>query len=148
LTEKSQDDFLAELSRITRPGGILFLTVHGAQALKRARSEQAIRNMLDMDDTRFKKAREALDQNKHGFVLQYGHLTTTPEKVSYAPRAILRRIHQRIIKKTISTPFEYGIAFHTEAYIREHWSKWFHILDYRHGAIHQFQDIVVLSPKK
>jgi ubiquinone/menaquinone biosynthesis C-methylase UbiE len=148
LTEKSQDDFLAELSRVTRPGGILFLTVHGAQALKRACCEQPIRDMLDMDEARFKKARDAFAQNKHGFVLQFGHLTTKPEKASYAPGAILRRISQRFAKKTINTPFEYGITFHPETYIREHWNKWFNILDYHHGAIHQFQDIVVLSPKR
>ena len=148
LTEKSQDDFLAELFRVTRPGGILFLTVHGAQALKRACCEQPIRAMLDMDETRFKRAQEAFAQNKHGFVLQFGHLTTTPEKISYSPGAILRQIRNWFIKKPKNTPFEYGIAFHSETYIRQHWIKWFDILDYRHGAIHQFQDIVVLSPKK
>jgi ubiquinone/menaquinone biosynthesis C-methylase UbiE len=148
LTEKSQDDFLAELSRVTRPGGMLFLTVHGAQALKRACREQPIRDMLDMDEARFKKARDAFAQNKHGFVLQFGHLTTKPEKGSYAPGAILGRISRRFAKKTVNTPFEYGITFHPETYIREHWNKWFDILDYRHGAIHQFQDIVVLSPKR
>lgn len=148
LTEKSQDDFLEELFRVTRPGGLLFLTVHGAQALKRACCEQPIRDMLDMDEVRFKKAQEAFAQNRHGFILQFGHLTTTSEKVSYSLGAIFRQIRNWFIKKPINTPFEYGIAFHSEPYIREHWSKWFDILDYRHGAIHQFQDIVVLSPKK
>lgn len=148
LTEKSQDDFLAELFRITRPGGVLFLTVHGAQALKRACCEQPIRDMLDMDEERFKKAQEAFAQNKHGFVLQFGHLTTTPQKMSYSSGAILRKIRNSFRKKIINTPFEYGIAFHSETYIREHWSKWFDIIDYRHGGIHQFQDIVVLAPKK
>jgi hypothetical protein len=103
--------------------------------------------MLDMDEIRFRKAQEAFGRNKHGFVLQFGHLTTKPEKVSYAPGAILHRIRESFTKKTISA-YEYGIAFHPESYIREHWSKWFNILDYRHGAIHEFQDIVVLSPKK
>ncbi|SEG17738.1 Methyltransferase domain-containing protein [Nitrosospira multiformis ATCC 25196] len=148
LTENSQDDFLAELFRVTRPGGTLFLTVHGAQALKRACHEQPIRHMLDMDEGRFRKAQQAFNQNKHGFVLQFGHLTTKPEKAFYTPRAIFRRIRDSFSRKTINMPFEYGIAFHPESYIREHWSKWFDILDYRHGAIHQFQDIVVLSPKK
>jgi SAM-dependent methyltransferase len=148
LTERSQDDFLAELFRVTRPGGILFLTVHGAQALRRACCEQPIRDMLDMDEARFEKAQEAFSQDEHAFVLQFGHLTTTPEKASYTPGAILRNIRRRFLKKNADAPFEYGITFHSEMYIREHWSKWFNILDYRHGAIHQFQDIVVLSPKK
>lgn len=147
LTEKSQDDFLAELFRVTRPGGVLFLTVHGAQALKRACSEQPIRDMLDMDEEQFKNSQEAFAQNKHGFVLQYGHLTTTPQKMS-SLGAISRKIRNWFSQELISTPFEYGIAFHPETYIREHWSKWFDILDYRHGGIHQFQDIVVLTPRK
>jgi ubiquinone/menaquinone biosynthesis C-methylase UbiE len=144
LTESSQNEFLGELFRVTRPGGRLFLTVHGAQALKRACCEQATADMLDMDEVRFRKAQEAFNQNKHGFVLQH-YLTTKPEKVTYSRRAILRRIGQSF---AVSSSFEYGIAFHPESYIREHWSKWFNILDYRDGAIHQFQDIVVLSPKK
>lgn len=148
LTESSQDDFLSELFRVTRPGGTSFLTVHGAQALKRACCEPSIRNMLDMDEIRFRKPQEAFGRNKHGLVLQFGHLTTRPEKLSYAPSAIFRRIRDLFAKKIINTPFEYGVAFHPESYIREHWSNWFNVLDYRHGTIHQFQDIVVLSPKK
>ena len=46
----------------------------------------------------------------------------------------------------INEPFEYGSTFIPETYIRNHWRKWIEIIDYRHGAIHSFQDIVVLSP--
>jgi len=46
LTEKSQDDFLAELSRITSSDGYLFLTVHGSRAMERAKSEKMIWDMI------------------------------------------------------------------------------------------------------
>jgi SAM-dependent methyltransferase len=148
LTEKSQDEFLAELFRVTRPGGILFLTVHGAQALDRACREQRIRDMLNMDELRFKKAREAFARNEHGFVLQFGHLTTRPDDTPNLPGRIAQRLLSPAGAKRSDTSFEYGIAFHPESYLRDHWSKWFDVLDYRHGAIHQFQDVVVLAPRK
>ena len=148
LTESSQNEFLVELFRVTRPGGTLFLTVHGAQALNKVRSEQAIQEMLDVDEVLLRQAQAAFNRNDHGFVLQFGHLTTKREKVSYSPGAIFRRIRKSFSRIRLNASFEYGIAFHPESYIREHWSKWFNILDYRYGAIHQFQDLVVLSPKK
>ncbi len=45
MSEHSQDEFLTELHRITRRGGLLFLTIHGEQALKRACSEPDVRRM-------------------------------------------------------------------------------------------------------
>lgn len=131
LNEKSQDEFLSELHRVCRPGGYLFLTVHGEQALSRAINEKSIRDMISVDEDRFQKARSEFAKGRHAFILQHGHLTTTDGKHSL-----------------INEPFEYGITFIPEQYVRAHWSRWFDVLDYRHGAIHSFQDIVVLAPKK
>lgn len=125
LNEKSQDEFLSELHRVCRPGGYLFLTVHGEQALSRAINEKRIREMISVDEDGFQNARSAFAEGRHAFIPQEGHL-----------------------KKLINEPFEYGITFIPEQYIMAHWSRWFDIKDYRHGAIHKFQDIVVLTPKK
>jgi SAM-dependent methyltransferase len=127
LTEQSQDQFLSELHRVCMPEGRLFLTVHGKRALERALNEPGIRAMLDMDDHRFKLALQAFSENRHGFILQFGHLTTIDKA---------REL------------FEYGIAFIPEKYLRARWGKWFDIIAYHHGGIHDFQDIVVLKPKK
>ena len=143
LTENSQNQFLSELFRVCRPGGLLFLSVHGKRALDRAINEPEIRAMLDMSEERFQYARNEFLENRHAFVLQFGHLTTVPEKAS--PMERLRRF---AIKKKIDEPFQYGVTFIPEDYLRSHWNKWFDIVDYRHAAIHDFQDIVVLSPKK
>ncbi|MGH8028883.1 MAG: class I SAM-dependent methyltransferase [Arenimonas sp.] len=135
LTEASQDAFLAELARISRPDGLLFLTTHGDRALARALAEPDIRAMLDVDDVAFARARADFAAGRHAFVLQPGvHLTTL--------------VDDRLLTgKTIAEPYEYGIALFPEAYVRSHWSRWFEIVDYRSGAIHDFQDIVVLRPR-
>jgi len=145
LTERSQDQFLAELHRVCRPEGRLFLTVHGQRALHRALHEAPIRSMLCMDDERFQRAQQDFNENRHAFVLQYGHLTTGLDRPS-----AFERMKNFVFgtKKMVAERFEYGITFVPEDYLRTHWGQWFDIIDYRHGGIHDFQDIVVLKPKK
>ena len=145
LTEKSQDQFLSELHRVCSPEGRLFLTVHGMRALERAVNEPTIRAMLNMDEQRFEQARQAFAYNRHAFILQFGHLTTRQENASEQERL---RDSQSGLKKMVKEPFEYGITFVPEEYLRSHWGKWFDIVDYHHGGIHDFQDIVMLKPKK
>lgn len=132
LNENSQDGFLSELRRITQKGGYLFLTVHGERALSRAISEPQIRSMLDVRDDLFEDAQRKFAQGRHAFILQQGHLTTTEGEKN----------------KAVSEPFEYGITFIPESYIKKHWSKYFNILSIHYGGIHDFQDIVVLTPAK
>jgi SAM-dependent methyltransferase len=135
LTESSQDQFLQELNRVCRPGGKLFLTIHGKRALERAVSEPRIKEMLWVDEDLFQSAIKKFADGQYGFILQQGHLTTTgANKLSE--------------KEILSEPYDYGIAFIPETYLHNHWTQWFNIIDYRVGAIHDFQDIVVLEPKK
>jgi ubiquinone/menaquinone biosynthesis C-methylase UbiE len=145
LTEKSQDQFLSELQRVCMPEGRLFLTVHGKRALERALNEPTILAMLAMDSHRFERAQQEFAENRHAFVLQFGHLTTKHENASERERI---RDTQSGLKKMVEEPFEYGITFVPEEYLRSHWGKWFDIVDYYYGGIHDFQDIVVLKPKK
>jgi SAM-dependent methyltransferase len=135
LNETNQDMFLQDLARVCKPEGLLFLTIHGQRAMTRALTEPKIRSLLDMPDELFEQARGKFERDELAFVLQHGHLTTVIDGVAIAG-------------KVISDPFEYGITFMSEAYVRAHWSQWFEIVDYRSGGIHDFQDIVVLRPKK
>jgi len=135
LNESSQDEFLQELARMCRSDGLLFLTVHGQRALDRAVSEPVIRDMLSVPEESFQRARAEFANGRHAFILQQGHLTTIGK-------------HDTLANSLISEPFEYGITFIPKRHIDERWSKWFHVLDYRSGAIHDFQDIVVLRPRK
>lgn len=138
LNEYSQDQFLQELARVCRPDGLLFLTIHGSRALDRTISEPAIRDMLDMREDLFQAARKDFLAGRHGFVLQQGHLTTVGKPTSKG----------LITEKVISDPFEYGITYIPESYLKTHWTQWFDLVDYRVGALHDFQDIVVLKPRK
>lgn len=136
LTEKSQNEFLQELARLCRPGGVLFLTTHGERALERALTEPGIRAMLEVREDLFQRARQEFARGNHAFIVQReGHLTTIGEQ---GP----------LTGKVITEPFEYGITFIPESYVRTRWTKWFDVLGYRRGGIHDFQDIVVLRPKK
>jgi len=136
LTEATQDAFLAELARVARPDAHLFLTTHGERAMARALTEPAIRAMLNVPDTGFERARAQFDAGRHAFILQPGgHLTTLVDNA-------LRP------GKVIAEPYEYGITLLPERYVRDYWSRWFDVLDYRSGAIHDFQDIVVLRPRQ
>jgi SAM-dependent methyltransferase len=137
LNERSHNEFLAELNRICEPNGYLFLTVHGERALRRAVEEPTIRSLIDVDEDRFRKARDEFSQGKHAFILQYGHLTTRDEVRKLA-----------VADKPITEPFEYGITFIPEAYVRKNWGRWFEVVDYRHGALHDFQNLVVMRPRK
>jgi len=142
LNEKSQDEFLAELYRISARKGHLLLTVHGTRALERALNESQVRSMIAVDEKLFQNACHAFSEGKHAFILQQGHLTSSRQ-------SRLRRILSRVSGQcVINEPFEYGVTFIPESYIRQHWGKWFEIVDYRAGAIHSFQDIVVLKPRK
>jgi SAM-dependent methyltransferase len=135
LTESSQDQFLRELNRVCRPGGRLFLTIHGKRAFERAVSEHRIREMLNVDEDLFRSAVHKFTGGEHAFILQHGHLTTTGSDKLPG-------------KELISEPYDYGITFIPETYLHSHWTRWFDIIDHRAGAIHDFQDIVVMEPKK
>ena len=138
LNEKSSRQFLQELARVCRPDGMLFLTVHGSRALERAISERSIRAMLDVPDDLFEAGRRRFSRGQHAFILQQGHLTTGGKTA-----------FERLLKRCMETDFfEYGISFIPEQYVRNTWSRWFDVIDYRAGALHDFQDIVVLRPKK
>jgi SAM-dependent methyltransferase len=139
LNESSSDQFLKELARVCRSDGTLFLTIHGRRALDRAVSEPKIRAMLDVREDLFQAARQNFAKGRHAFILQQGHLTTVSKTT----------VFERLLKRNSkSESFEYGITFVPENYVRSKWSRWFDVLDYRVGALHDFQDIVVLRPKK
>jgi ubiquinone/menaquinone biosynthesis C-methylase UbiE len=139
LNEKSQNEFLSELFRITKPEGFLFLTIHGDRSLERAKNEIAIYDMLSVDDNLFKIACDNFSKDRYAFILQQGHLT----KNYSCDNAT--NISNKYNKDNF---YEYGISFIPKTYIFRHWSEWFEVLAIHSGAIHDSQDIVILKPKK
>jgi SAM-dependent methyltransferase len=111
--------YLDELKRVTVPGARLMLTVCGLRVIERAEREPWVFQMLAMSPDELARSRDALDRgNGFRFVRQEGHLT--------------------------SETYEYGITFISPSYIEQHWSQYFEIERVVPGAIHDFQDIVVL----
>lgn len=122
LCEADQLIHLADLSRLVRPGGQLFLSVHGQRALARAQEEAKIVDMLSIPSWDIDRARRVFECGSgYSFVVQAGHLTTDEHP--------------------------YGITFISERYIRSVWSRWFEVVRVASGAIHDFQDIVVLKAR-
>jgi SAM-dependent methyltransferase len=119
LDEPTQDLLLAEMARIVRPGGTLLLTTHGERAMQRAIDEDQIYRMLDIDAAGFADAQRTFDAGNIAFIPQRGHLTTAE--------------------------FRYGITFTPDRYVHEHWGRWFDVVKIASGAIHSFQDVVVLT---
>ena len=110
--------YLSEIARIAKPGAVVMITIHGKRALERAESEARIFQMLSVPQQSISETREILNNHGFSFIRQDGHLT--------------------------NSCYDYGITFISKAYIESCWSKMFEILDYRSGAIHDFQDIVVM----
>jgi SAM-dependent methyltransferase len=44
-------------------------------------------------------------------------------------------------------PDWYQVAWHTEAYVRQHWSQWFEVRSYLDGGLNGYQDLVVAVPR-
>jgi SAM-dependent methyltransferase len=119
LNEAEQAFYLAELNRVARPDAHIAITVHGERALKRAIDDRAVLELLGICPTDLDRARVALEAGGgFHFVRQLGHLTTDD--------------------------YDYGITFMARRWIDAVWSEWYTIVDVIPGAIHDFQDLVVL----
>jgi SAM-dependent methyltransferase len=119
LSEPDQTFYLSELYRVTQPGGYLMITVHGKRALDRAMEEATVLELLGIGSNHLTLASAALSKGSgFHFVKQDGHLTTDD--------------------------YEYGITFMSRDWIDTVWSKWYEVLKVVPGAIHDFQDVVVL----
>lgn len=122
FTHMNEEDslfYLRELRRVSRPGATLLLTVHGRRATERAVGEVSIANMLASSPSEIATALRSIQTGGFYFAKQNGHLTTDQ--------------------------YDYGNSFTSEHYIRKEWSRFFSVSRVVSGAIHNFQDIVVLS---
>lgn len=122
LNEQDQLFYLHELRRVCAPGALLFLSIHGDRAFARARSEERIFEMLSIPEPELAAAQPVMEGG-HGYVFirQEGHLT--------------------------STAYEYGITFISAAYVQAEWSHFFDVVAIGSGALHDFQDVVVLRAR-
>lgn len=122
MNERDQFFYLQQIVRIAKPGAIIMLTIHGERALQRAETEEKIFKMLVVSQKAFLRESHALKTKGFGFIRQWGgHLN--------------------------SLLYPYGITFISDSYIKAKWAKYFEVKGIHHGAIHDFQDIVVLQAR-
>lgn len=100
LDERRQDEWLAELHRVTRPGAMLVLSVHGPTACPAP-------------------LRARLARRGHVYSSDGGWGAAFPDW--------------------------YQNAYHTPAYVFDHWARWFEVRAYVVRGALDFQDIVVLE---
>ncbi|MFG1269466.1 class I SAM-dependent methyltransferase [Xanthobacter versatilis] len=122
LSEADHLFYLDELARVAAPGAVLFLSVHGEQALRRAQAEERVFAMLDIPADALDAAAETLHGGRgYAFIRQNGHLT--------------------------SAAYDYGITFVSQDYVHSEWGRRFEVAAIGAGALHDFQDVVVLRAR-
>ncbi|MDX2143921.1 MAG: methyltransferase domain-containing protein [Rhodospirillaceae bacterium] len=102
IDEARQDEWLSELKRILKPGGLLLASVHGRDSWAGRLPAWVIR---DLERTGFLFADTGADAGIH--------------------------------------PDWYRVAWHSEAYIRRHWARFFDVAQYLAKGLNNHQDIVV-----
>jgi GT2 family glycosyltransferase/SAM-dependent methyltransferase/glycosyltransferase involved in cell wall biosynthesis len=117
LPEDYQDAWLAELQRVTRPGAVLVVTVHG---------ESHWRRTWDVDFAAAPK-----DVRRHSRRLAFR-------------RRVRGFAHWRGDGWERTFPDFYHTTWHRPGYVRKHWSRWFEVLNIEEATEIGNHDLVVL----
>lgn len=121
LDERVQDAWLADIHRVLRPGGVALLTTHGPYAYGEYHSGRIVTNTKDC--TARLMTHGALEAE--GFV--------------HEPY-VVTRLNARDFPGVDDT---FGVAFHSPAYVREHWKPWFEVVEVMPRQMLDLQDLVV-----
>jgi SAM-dependent methyltransferase len=121
LAEVHQDRWLGELGRVLKPGGVALLSVHGQYAFEQFRSGRVRSGWCPAEAF----ARPSLGSDEFVFV---------PYRRSIWNRGDLPGVSA-----------EYGLAFHGEAYVTDHWSSALRAIAVLPHAMTGWQDIVVFT---
>lgn len=119
IDRATTDFYIDELHRVTRSGALLFLTLHGEQALRRALADEAVTRLVGVARERLELARTNVAEAGFDFAEQYTHLTRED--------------------------YRYGTTFLSRAGAEAIFGRRFQVLAFVPGAIHSFQDLIVLA---
>jgi SAM-dependent methyltransferase len=120
LDELGQDRWLGELRRVLRPGGQALLSVHGRSAFEQFRRREVRTAWCPPEAF----ARGPLGEDELMFV---------PYR-----RDVWNRVDLPGVARS------YGLTFHGEGYVRDHWGRWFEVEKIVPRALTGWQDAVVL----
>jgi SAM-dependent methyltransferase len=124
LPEKLHLRWLEELHRIARPGAAVVLTVHGRHVTDEVLAGRALPDARE----RLARQRQSLERSGFAFVPY--------EKLGWQDA----RNERFFASWDLST---YGDSFVFEAYVRQHWTRWFEVVEWV-AAPDAWQDYVVL----
>lgn len=119
IDRETTEFYVDELHRLTRPGALLFLTLHGDQALNLALSDAEVGRLIGISPERLEQARGELAKDGFHFAEQYTHLTRTN--------------------------YRYGTTFVSRQGAEAIFGRRFTVVGFVPGAIHSFQDLIVLE---
>lgn len=123
LKEDSQRDWLREIARVLKPGGRALLTVHGERAHARFWSDDIYTSASMKSRLR---ARGSLSAND-GFIFEPYDVRGTNALPGISG--------------------DYGLAFHSPAYIEHEWSGLFDVRGIDSGTVDGLQDVVALRKR-
>ncbi len=138
IPNDAQLRLLPEMRRVASENGLVFVSVHGRRALLRVEEEPRLRKLLSIEEGVFAKTAEEFEKKGAAFV---------PREVGGNPGDRLKRWLAGFVRGE-NRMFVPGTSFVSESCVRENWGRWFDVVDIREGAIHDFQDIVVLGAAK
>jgi SAM-dependent methyltransferase len=122
LDEELQMRWLDELRRVLRPGGMALLTTHGRQEFESYRAGEVVSNSPSC----------VRRMATHGSLEERGFVHEPYSRSVWTERDFP------------GTDAAFGLAFHSEDYVREVWGQRFEVLEILPRALADRQDVVVL----
>jgi len=126
LNRDSNLAWIAELSRITRPDGLLILSTHGAFAL------HVIQRSAEHQSTLRVSAQSALEYLRDLEARQF----------------LFHPISREWARSLDGVEEDYGQVFFTEGFVRQEWAPFVRIAGHVPASLNLFQDFYVLTPVK
>jgi SAM-dependent methyltransferase len=122
LTLPAFEDWLVEIHRILAPGALFVLSLHGPTAWQKTDTDAVHRNMLNIDEQAYQKARAGF--NAEGF--QFSPQTAGSADID---------------------PGQYGINFVSPGRFRDLADSRFELVEYIPAALQSWQDLAILKKR-